>query len=92
MVSSRQWVVTPDMPPRELRSVWSEAVDYARANPGAIVTIEFAFGTYPLPSSGAVAYETGTVLKVGPPGSRVTITYLDNAGLSVTTTPQKRSA
>lgn len=84
--------VTPDLPPRELRSVWSQAVDHARANPGAIVTIEFAPGTYPLPSSGAVAYETGTVLEVGPQGSRVTIMYLDSAGLSVTTTPQRKSA
>jgi hypothetical protein len=84
MSSSRQFVVTPQMPDRELHSVWSEAVKYAREHPGNVVTIEFAFGTYSLPTSGAISYGTGTTLHVGPPGYRVTIMYLDNAGLSVT--------
>lgn len=90
MAGSRQFSVTPEMPERELRAVWSQAVRYAKERPGTVVTIEFSRGTYMLPSSGAVAYETGTTLHVGAPGYRVTIMYLDNSGLSVTS--QRRSA
>ncbi len=90
MTGVRHIAVTPDMPDWELRAVWSSAVNEARHNPGRLVIIEFAPGTYSLPSSGALVYETGTVLHVSDPGYRITVMYLDRSGLSVET--ERRSA
>lgn len=81
MDGSRRIDVTPDMPERELRSLWSEAVQEVQRYPGRAITFDFSPGWYAMPYTGPVAYGTGTKVHVKPPGYTVTLTFHERRGL-----------
>jgi hypothetical protein len=83
MDDSRVIHVTPEMPERELRMLWSQAVEEVRKFPGRVIVFDFAPGSYAMPYTGPVAWGSDTKVHVKPPGYRVTVTYLDARGLSM---------
>jgi hypothetical protein len=80
---SRRIAVTPEMPEQKLRSLWSHAVEEVRKVPGLVIIFDFAPGSYAMPYTGPVAYGTSTQLHVKPPGYKITLTYIDARGLSM---------